>query len=251
MLEVLARVTPHRSGEGLSPTRESRPCAVQRDAAGGDGDGLAVSELMADVVPTETYFSWPGVGKWRIELIGRRDYPRFRRRHACLGGRDLRQLRSISSTPRSIRGSAMAADVAVSEAAPPTRSRWPYSRSPRRCSIWRPSPRTGRRLRPRGVGLPRRPLGRRRDRADRRSSSSATRCAGRRSGRPAAPGEFPLGTDGDGHDTLSWTIDGARVSLLIGFAVMAVSFVIGTALGLFAAMTGPIVDVAVTRARWT
>ncbi len=58
---------------------------------------------------------------------------------------------------------------------------------------------------------------------------------------------FPLGTDGDGHDMLSRLIYGARVSLFIGFAVMAVSFVIGAALGLFAAMTGPIVDVAVTR----
>ncbi len=58
---------------------------------------------------------------------------------------------------------------------------------------------------------------------------------------------FPLGTDGDGHDMLSRLIHGARVSLFIGFAVMAVSFVIGAALGLFAAMTGPIVDVAVTR----
>ncbi len=58
---------------------------------------------------------------------------------------------------------------------------------------------------------------------------------------------FPLGTDGDGHDMLSRLIYGARVSLFIGFAVMSVSFVIGAALGLFAAMTGPIVDVAVTR----
>ena len=24
---------------------------------------------------TETIFSWPGVGKWLIESIGRRDYP--------------------------------------------------------------------------------------------------------------------------------------------------------------------------------
>ena len=58
---------------------------------------------------------------------------------------------------------------------------------------------------------------------------------------------FPLGTDGDGHDMLSRLIYGARVSLFIGFSVMGVSFVIGAALGLFAAMTGPIVDVAVTR----
>ncbi len=58
---------------------------------------------------------------------------------------------------------------------------------------------------------------------------------------------FVLGTDGDGHDMLSRLIYGARVSLFIGFSVMCVSFVIGAALGLLAAMTGPVVDVAVTR----
>ncbi len=58
---------------------------------------------------------------------------------------------------------------------------------------------------------------------------------------------FILGTDGDGHDMLSRLIFGARVSLLIGFSVMSFSFVIGVVLGLLAAMTGPIVDVAVTR----
>jgi dipeptide transport system permease protein len=58
---------------------------------------------------------------------------------------------------------------------------------------------------------------------------------------------FVLGTDGDGHDMLSRLIYGARVSLFIGFSVMGVSFVIGAALGLVAAMTGPVVDVAVTR----
>ncbi len=58
---------------------------------------------------------------------------------------------------------------------------------------------------------------------------------------------FLLGTDGDGHDMLSRLIFGARVSLFIGFSVMCVSFLIGVVLGLLAAMTGPIVDVAVTR----
>jgi len=58
---------------------------------------------------------------------------------------------------------------------------------------------------------------------------------------------FVLGTDGDGHDMLSRLIFGARVSLFIGLSVMSVSFVIGAALGLVAAMAGPVVDVAVTR----
>jgi dipeptide transport system permease protein len=37
--------------------------------------GLSVSGLLAGAVLTETIFSWPGVGKWLIESIGRRDYP--------------------------------------------------------------------------------------------------------------------------------------------------------------------------------
>jgi dipeptide transport system permease protein len=58
---------------------------------------------------------------------------------------------------------------------------------------------------------------------------------------------FALGTDGDGHDMLSRLIYGSRVSLFIGFSVMSVSFVVGAVLGLAAAMTGSMVDVAVTR----
>ncbi len=37
--------------------------------------GLQVGALMAGAVLTETIFSWPGVGKWLVESIGRRDYP--------------------------------------------------------------------------------------------------------------------------------------------------------------------------------
>ena len=58
---------------------------------------------------------------------------------------------------------------------------------------------------------------------------------------------FVLGTDGDGHDMLSRLIFGARVSLFIGLSVMGVSFVVGVALGLVAAMAGPVFDVAITR----
>jgi dipeptide transport system permease protein len=37
--------------------------------------GLSISGLMAGAVLTETIFSWPGVGRWLIDSIGRRDYP--------------------------------------------------------------------------------------------------------------------------------------------------------------------------------
>ena len=37
--------------------------------------GLQVGTLLAGAVLTETIFSWPGVGKWLIESLSRRDYP--------------------------------------------------------------------------------------------------------------------------------------------------------------------------------
>jgi dipeptide transport system permease protein len=37
--------------------------------------GLQVGLLMTGAILTETVFSWPGVGKWLVESIRRRDYP--------------------------------------------------------------------------------------------------------------------------------------------------------------------------------
>jgi dipeptide transport system permease protein len=37
--------------------------------------GLQVGTLLAGAILTETIFSWPGVGKWLVESIRRRDYP--------------------------------------------------------------------------------------------------------------------------------------------------------------------------------
>jgi dipeptide transport system permease protein len=37
--------------------------------------GLQISSLIAGAVQTETVFSWPGIGKWLIESLYRRDYP--------------------------------------------------------------------------------------------------------------------------------------------------------------------------------
>ncbi|WP_435170648.1 ABC transporter permease [Falsirhodobacter sp. 1013] len=55
-----------------------------------------------------------------------------------------------------------------------------------------------------------------------------------------------LGTDQLGRDYLSRLIYGARVSLLIGFSVVAISGVIGTTLGLLAGYFGGRVDTFVT-----
>ncbi len=37
--------------------------------------GLLTGSLLGGAVFTETVFSWPGLGKWLIDAIGRRDYP--------------------------------------------------------------------------------------------------------------------------------------------------------------------------------
>ena len=37
--------------------------------------GLATGTLLAGAILTETIFSWPGVGKWLVEAVRRRDYP--------------------------------------------------------------------------------------------------------------------------------------------------------------------------------
>jgi dipeptide transport system permease protein len=37
--------------------------------------GLQVGALMAGAILTETIFSWPGVGKWMVDSVFRRDYP--------------------------------------------------------------------------------------------------------------------------------------------------------------------------------
>jgi len=37
--------------------------------------GLQVGVLLAGAILTETIFSWPGIGKWLLDSIRRRDYP--------------------------------------------------------------------------------------------------------------------------------------------------------------------------------
>ena len=59
--------------------------------------------------------------------------------------------------------------------------------------------------------------------------------------------EFPLGTDSLGRDILSRLIYGARLSLLIGAVVVALSLTVGTLLGLIAAFAGGVVDVVIMR----
>lgn len=37
--------------------------------------GLAVGTLLAGAILTETIFSWPGIGKWMVDSVSKRDYP--------------------------------------------------------------------------------------------------------------------------------------------------------------------------------
>jgi peptide/nickel transport system permease protein len=62
---------------------------------------------------------------------------------------------------------------------------------------------------------------------------------------PKATWEHPLGTDMLGRDYLSRLFWGARISLLIGFAAMLISGVIGTTLGVLAGYFGGRVDMVI------
>ncbi|HXN86752.1 MAG TPA: ABC transporter permease [Candidatus Binataceae bacterium] len=67
-------------------------------------------------------------------------------------------------------------------------------------------------------------------------------------GDPAAPSwNFPLGTDELGRDVLSRIIFGARISLEVGIAAMAVTMTIGVAIGLSAGFFGGKVDFILMR----
>jgi dipeptide transport system permease protein len=37
--------------------------------------GLQIGVLLAGAILTETIFAWPGIGKWLVDSISRRDYP--------------------------------------------------------------------------------------------------------------------------------------------------------------------------------
>ncbi len=56
----------------------------------------------------------------------------------------------------------------------------------------------------------------------------------------------PLGTDPLGRDYLSRLLYGARISLIIGFSVVAIAGVIGTTMGLLAGFFGGRIDMAMT-----
>ncbi len=58
---------------------------------------------------------------------------------------------------------------------------------------------------------------------------------------------YPLGTDAIGRDILSRLLYGARLSLVIGIAVVAIAIVVGIVLGLIAGFFKGIADIAIMR----
>lgn len=75
-----------------------------------------------------------------------------------------------------------------------------------------------------------------------------TRAVAASFGDPGAPSPaFVLGTDELGRDVLSRLIYGARISLTVGLAAMAMTMTIGVAIGLSAGFFGGAVDVALMR----
>ncbi len=58
---------------------------------------------------------------------------------------------------------------------------------------------------------------------------------------------YPLGTDAIGRDMFSRLVHGTRLSLLIGVAVVALSLVVGIALGLIAGFFRGVVEIAIMR----
>ncbi|HEY1328000.1 MAG TPA: ABC transporter permease [Casimicrobiaceae bacterium] len=65
---------------------------------------------------------------------------------------------------------------------------------------------------------------------------------------PGGDATYPLGTDDQGRDVLSAILFGARISLLVGIAAVALAMVIGVALGLAAGYAGGKVDAFIMRA---
>ena len=59
---------------------------------------------------------------------------------------------------------------------------------------------------------------------------------------PEGSGKFPLGTDNQGRDILSALMFGARISLIVGFATVLLSVLVGVSLGLLAGFLGSWVE---------
>ena len=241
MLEVLSEdyVRTAKRAKGLSPFRVVGLHALRNALIPVvTVIGLQIGTALAGAVLTETIFSWPGVGKWLIESIARRDYP------ALQGG--ILLISSMRHRHESHHRRALWRDQ--SEDSPWSIARWPPIAAGGRPSLRRPAATACRRLlvaplrenKGAVIALWSRPL----HRVPRAYSlisiaplpAGGAASRGRSGSRPIwAEGgstRFWLGTDDLGRDILSRVIHGARISLFIGLSVMIISLACGVALGL-------------------
>jgi peptide/nickel transport system permease protein len=65
--------------------------------------------------------------------------------------------------------------------------------------------------------------------------------------RPPGSAGHPLGTDVLGHDVLSWVANSIVTSMVIGVCVVAISVVVGTAVGIVAGYAGGVLDALLMR----
>ena len=214
--------------------------------------GLQVGVLFTGAILTETIFSWPGVGKWLIEAINRRDYPVLQGGLLMLGvvvmmvnllvdvtygiiNPRIRQRDPLDDARDDHRRSH---PLALAAAPPgPLREFWGYFRANHGAvgglvivivvllmaafaNVLAPYP------------------------PDLTNNAVFLKPPAWQAGGSWA---YPLGTDAIGRDILSRLIYGARLSLLIGIAVVALSIVVGIALGLIAGFARGVTEIAIMR----
>lgn len=77
MLEVLSEdYIKTARAKGLSPTKVVVKHALRNALIPViTVIGLSIGTLLAGAILTETIFSWPGIGKWMVDSVFRRDYP--------------------------------------------------------------------------------------------------------------------------------------------------------------------------------
>ena len=217
--------------------------------------GLQVGVLMAGAILTETIFSWPGIGKWMVDSVFRRDYPVIQGGLLIIAGdhHDGQSRRRPALRPGQPAHPAplrrRMADIDASS----TRARPIGAAAPRRAMLaefWHYFAENRGAL----IGLvffvaarSDRDLRAARSRRTARRARSPTPAACRPSGRRADASEFLLGTDAIGRDILSRLIFGARFSLFIGVVVVAVSLTSGIVIGLIAGYFRGWVDIVIMR----
>ena len=217
--------------------------------------GLQVGVLLAGAILTETIFSWPGIGKWMIESIEKRDYfvgperAAADRAHRDDGEPDRR--RALRPDQPAHPAPVAMTDTPVPPTVDPGATCGAASGALRGAArdlvLFPPEQRRGDRpLRPRGA----RPDCDLRAVASRRTTprtSTATHFLTPPFWQEGGLPQFILGTDAIGRDMLSRLIHGARYSLAIGLIVVILSLISGVTLGLIAGYFRGWVDALIMR----